>query len=451
MKHGMYKILFVLLIALVTASQKADAQLLKYKATIHNAKQSKGYYFLFTYRMRKTEGTTNGQQMILDGTGHTVYYRLTPKASDFKAHQNGMLSFFNNDKFYLMDKTLRIVDSVGCVNGVETDPHDFIILPNGDYLLIGTEVKETDLSTERIFMQRNLPGSAHAKVKAGVVQQLSPDKTLLYQWNAREYFKLQDADQIYLNDTVNIDITHFNSVDMNRKGEFIISARYTNEVIKVSKKTNQLLWRLGGPHNDFKFVNDSTPFLGQHDARFLPNGNITLFDNGYGPEELKHNVRALEYKLNEKKKEARLVWSYAHPTKIISEATGSAQRLKNGNTLLNYGRISNNSANVTFEEVNHKGEPVIEVSFSDTIGSYRAFHYKKLPFKLPQPKVIKTKESNTTYLQVQTAASSFKWNNGETTQRIKVTQPGSYFVYVPVGDGGFISSAIIKVKQGSFK
>jgi hypothetical protein len=69
-------------------------------------------------------------------------------------------------------------------------------------------------------------------------------------------------------------------------------------------------------------------FLGQHDARFLPNGNITLFDNGYGPEELKHNVRALEYKLNEKKKEARLVWSYAHPTKIISEATGSAQRLK---------------------------------------------------------------------------------------------------------------------------
>jgi hypothetical protein len=70
---------------------------------------------------------------------------------------------------------------------------------------------------------------------------------------------------------------------------------------------------------------------------------------------------------------------------------------------------------------------------------------------LPQPKVIKTKESNTTYLQVQTAASSFKWNNGETTQRIKVTQPGSYFVYVPVGDGGFISSAIIKVKQGSFK
>lgn len=234
------------LIALTVASQQASAQLLKYTTTIHNAKQSKGYYFLFTYRMRKTDTPTNGQQMILDGTGHTVYYRLTPKASDFKALRNGMLSFFNNDKFYLMDKTLRIVDSVGCVNGIETDPHDFAILPNGDYLLIGTEGKETDLSDQQIFMQRNLPGSAHAKVKAGVVQQLSPEKKLVYQWNAREYFKLQDASKIYLNDTVNIDITHFNSVAINRKGDFIISARYTNEVIKVSKKTNQLLWRLGG-------------------------------------------------------------------------------------------------------------------------------------------------------------------------------------------------------------
>lgn len=444
MKTGTYRLFFVLLIALL--AEQASAQLLKYTATISNARQSKGYFFLFTYRMQKTEPAAKGQQMIIDGTGHTVYYRLTPKASDFKAHRNGMLSFFNNDKFYLMDKTFRIVDSVSCVNGIETDSHDFVILPNGDYLLIGTESKEADLSGVKLFMQKNLPGSAHAKVKAGVVQQLSRDKKLLYQWNARDYFRLQDADPVYLNDTVNIDITHFNSVDMNRKGEFIISARYTNEVIKVSKKTNRLMWRLGGPHNDFKFVNDSTPFLGQHDARFLCNGHITLFDNGYGREEQKHNVRAIEYNLDEKRKEARLVWSYAHPTKVISEATGNAQRLKNGNTLLNYGRISNNSANVTFEEVNRKGQPVIQVSFTDTIGSYRAFHYKKLPFKLPQPKVIKTKEGDGLYLQVQAGASSFKWSTGETTQRIQITQPGNYFVYVPIGDGGYISSVPVSVK-----
>jgi hypothetical protein len=449
MKNSFAKTL--LLLITFSALYISYAQLPDYTATIYNKQQSKGYYFLFTYSMHFADTTTKGKQLILDNNGQPVYYRTTRRASDFKVHPNGLMSFFGEEQFYLMDKNFRIIDSVSCVNGVKTDAHDFLILPNGDYLLIGTEEQEADLSQQYIFMKHNLPGSAHAKVKAGVVQQLSPAKKLLYQWNARPYFKLEDADKIYLNDTVNIDITHFNSIDMNRKGDFIISARYTNEVIKVCKQTNRLLWRMGGPHNQFSFLNDSIPFLGQHDARFTHNGHITLFDNGYGPENQKHNARALEYKLNEKKKQATLVWSFAHRSTIVSEATGNAQRLKNGNTLLNYGKLSAQSANVTFEEVNRRGQPVIEARFADTLGSYRTFHYKKLPFKLQRPLIEKIKQGQELYLAVKGRYPGYNWNTGETAARIKITRPGTYFVYIPVGDGGFLSSKAVQIKERELK
>jgi hypothetical protein len=41
------------------------------------------------------------------------------------------------------------------------------------------------------------------------------------------------------------------------------------------------MWRFGGKRNQFTYVND--PLGGpsyQHDIRVLPNGNITLMDNG---------------------------------------------------------------------------------------------------------------------------------------------------------------------------
>lgn len=436
----------VLMILLCADLSFAQQHLLPYKMNIYDHTASKGYYFLFTYRMRKEAATKINQQMIIDGSGHTVYYRLCENASDFKIHSNGVMSYCDKEQFILLDHLFNKIDSVKCINGIETDSHDFQILPNGNYLLIGMESFDEDLSKYPVFMQKNLPGSKKGKVKYGVVQELDKNKKLIWEWRSKNHFKIEDASRIYLNDTTKLDVTHFNSVEMDKAGNIIVSARYFNEVFKINKKDGSLIWRMGGPYNNVKFMNDTIPFLGQHDARMQPNGNLTLFDNGYG--DVKHNVRALEYEINDLDRTAKLVWSYSHNKQIISEATGNMQRLTNGNTLINYGKVAGGSPNITFEEVNTKGETIMQLSFADTIGTYRAFHYPTLPFKLKQPELEVYSKNGVSYLKAKNKYTSYKWSTGETTREIKMDKKGLYYLYVPIGNGGFISSEVKYFDRG---
>jgi hypothetical protein len=60
-----------------------------------------------------------------------------------------------------------------------------------------------------------------------------------------------------------------------------------------------------------------------------------LFDNGSlrSPP----SSRAIEYRLDETARIAELVWEFRHDPPIFGFALGFAQRLANGNTLINYG------------------------------------------------------------------------------------------------------------------
>jgi hypothetical protein len=437
--------IFCMITLLATAFSEAQP-MLNYKMNVYRPKEARGYYFLFTYLMKKKDKPPPGQQMIIDGSGHMVYYRITPKASDFKLHRDGRMSFFSGNKFYLMNSSFSIVDSISCVNGIETDPHDFQILPNGHYLLIGLDSVKTDLSAYHIFMQQALPGSKNATLKAGVVQELDRDKNLVFQWNARPFFHLDSIDRFFLNDTNVVDITHFNSVDKNRKGEILLSARYTHEVLKLSPD-RKIVWRLGGPYNQFYFADDSVRFLGQHDARFAGRRAITLFDNGYAQDPYKHNARAVKYRILENKKSAKIIWSYSHQPQIVSEATGNAQWQSSGQVLINYGKVSSASPNITFEEVTSQRKKIVELSFEDTVGSYRAFHYKKLPFKLVQPSVKMITENHKLYLSAKRDYPAYRWPTGDAGKTIEVKEPGVYYLYVSVDHGGFLSSKPIFVSK----
>ena len=47
------------------------------------------------------------------------------------------------------------------------------------------------------------------------------------------------------------DYFHVNSVDLDRDGNVLISARNTSGVYKLSRATGAILWRLGGKRSDF--------------------------------------------------------------------------------------------------------------------------------------------------------------------------------------------------------
>ncbi|MES2380182.1 MAG: aryl-sulfate sulfotransferase [Bacteroidota bacterium] len=418
--------------------------------TIVNYKQNtpaKGYYFMAPFKMRKEAPIINGMLLILNGQGQIIRYQYIDKISDFKIQSNGLMSYYHDRKYFLMDKNFTLIDSVSCIGNIETDTHDFIILPNGHYLIMGTETQIEDYSAKPLFLQKQILGSRNAKVKYGVIQEIDQNKKVVFQWTTKGIYKPEDADPFYLNDTLNVDLTHFNSVDMNKEGDIIVSIRYFNEVVKVKRADSSIIWRMGGKRNEIKVMNDTIPFYGQHDARFTKNKQFTLFDNSYTLNEQRNNVRALEYYVDDQNKTAKLVWNYSRKNKLISEATGNTQRLPNNYTLINYGKIEKGTPNITFEVVNEKNESVFELGFTDTVGTYRAFFYPTIPAEINHAPVELVKIKNEYFLQTKKKFRHYEWSNGKKKARIKITKNGQYCVYTSNDNNAFTRSEIINITQ----
>ena len=74
------------------------------------------------------------------------------------------------------------------------------------------------------------------------------------------------------------DYFHINSVDEDDDGNFLVSARNTHAVYKISRDERKVMWRLGGKRSDFA-MGPGVRFAWQHDARRQPDGTLTLYDN----------------------------------------------------------------------------------------------------------------------------------------------------------------------------
>ena len=79
-----------------------------------------------------------------------------------------------------------------------------------------------------------------------------------------------------------IDFFHLNSIAATPGATLLVSSRNTWAVYDIDARSGQILWRLGGKHSTFA-LGAGTETAWQHDARELPGGAITVFDNGASP------------------------------------------------------------------------------------------------------------------------------------------------------------------------
>ncbi|MFM2017988.1 MAG: hypothetical protein RL007_1644 [Bacteroidota bacterium] len=437
------------LLCILIASVSIHAQIPQYTITSQNTELKRGFFFLAPFKMRMTVAKPTNFLLVTDVKGNPVYYKDSVYASDFKMHSNGVISYFNSRCYVLMDGNFMIYDSVQCVNGAETDSHDFQILPNGNYVLIGMRTETGNLSKFHPKGAESWKGSAKIKLKYGIIQELSPDKKLVYEWNSKGEFPLEDFDPVYFKDTSKLDVPHFNSVDIDSAGNYLVSARYSNEVVYVNKSTSKIEWRLGGKRSTFSF-SDNVPFLGQHDARFLANKNILLFDNGYSYTGNTHNARGVEYQLDFKKKLALVVWKYEWHKPLVSDATGGTQRIENGYTVVDFGKVQNLKQNILAAVADSAGRTTMEITFADTLGSYRAFWYPELHKDCKRTTLRIIKEPNALTL-IYDFPDDIIWNTGETGQMIRVTKPGTYYLMRKRADGSWIASNVINVTPEMLK
>lgn len=408
--------------------------------TVNNSGSS-GYYYFCPYKLSLFSSLPPGSQtqMVLDKDGRVVYFKPVAHyfAGDFKQLPNNLVSSIYGEKFIFSDSTFANVDTVTTKNNIIFDLHDIELLPNGHYLLMGTENIQMDLSSYHMFNHVGDPGGVNAIVNAGVIQELDAARNVVFEWHSIDYFDFDDVDEFFLTDTGGVDWTHMNSASLDTDGNILISSRHFNEITKISRTDSSVIWRLGGKRNQFTFLNDTLQFVRQHDARRLPNGNLTLFDNGKAGPPI-HPAFAKEYLLDEINMTADLVWYHYEGPDIFSRSQGNTQRLANGNTLISWGDLRNKSA--VFSVVDPLNNTVFEVSSPDSLVTYRTFNFDSVPWLHNRPNVTCWSDSSGHFLVADSGHSYYLWSNGDTTQSIALTTNDTFFVFTPIGDGGFIGS-----------
>ncbi|HEX2786498.1 MAG TPA: aryl-sulfate sulfotransferase [Ignavibacteria bacterium] len=299
--------------------------------------------------------------MIIDNSGVPVFYREMPNTCfDFKIHDNGLMSYFLDgaDKYYIMDSTYTVIDSVETQFGYESDNHELLFLENGNVLLFSYDVQAVDMS-------QIVPGGPEGSSVIGVIiQEIDPDKNVVFQWRSWDNFEITDADNINLF-TSKIDFCHANAIEIDYDDNILISSRNMSEITKINRRTGEIMWRLGGKNNEFTFLNDPIGFRYQHAIRKTPTGTYTLFDNGnlHSPP----FTRVVEYRLDQVNKTAELVWEYKENPPSFSPAMGYAERLENGNTTINWGLSSKGYVEVTPDK-----QKVFEFELEQPNWMYRA-------------------------------------------------------------------------------
>jgi len=265
----------------------------------------------------------------------------------------------NDANWELRDETFAVVDTFPGGDG-----HDFKLLPNGRALILSNENWPVDMS------QYVAGGRPDAVLKSLVFWEIDAHKQILFQWRARDHLAITDSlDFLTL---ASVDWTHVNGITMDPlDNNYLISLRGFCQILKISRATGDVIWRLGGNSGDFAFVGEHAEnapyyFIGQHNLHRLANGDLLFFDNGslqnQGALPGRAYSRAVEYRLDETNMTATLVWEYRHTPDVLTPTEGVVKRFANGDTYVGWVSAAQQGTGPVLTEVNAENQVMFELS-----------------------------------------------------------------------------------------
>ena len=240
--------------------------------------------------------------LILDSSGTPIWFRPLSSPNlminDFRIQQmngNPVLTFWQGTVatpptytnipaggsepggcYYIMDNTYRVIKTLTARRAFTTNFHDFIITPDNRALFISSKPVPMNL----------IPygGPQHGYVYDFAIQEIDlRTEKLLFFWDALDHIPLTDSFQNASTaaQSNNVwDAYHLNSVGLtDDPKEILVSGRSTSTIYRIDKRTGEIVWQLGGKRSDF-VIESGAQFSWQHDARWLPNDVVSLFDDG---------------------------------------------------------------------------------------------------------------------------------------------------------------------------
>ncbi len=188
---------------------------------------------------------------------------------------------------------------------------------------------------------------------------------LLWEWRASDHIRPEESSEPAPEEGP-WDYLHFNSIDRDLDGDLLLSARHTDALYRVSRRTGDIVWRLGGKGSDFELPEDVV-FRKQHDARRHEDGTISLFDNATKDPEDTVRPRGLVLRLDEAARTVELVRQLVPPHDIVSSSQGNLSVAADGSATIGWG-----SANLV-TGYDAAGEVVFDAAMPDGFSSYRAY------------------------------------------------------------------------------
>ncbi len=326
-----------------------------------------GYIFVAPKKGESQEGP-----MIVDDRGEPVWFRPTQDehAMDFKVQQyrgepvltwyQGVGTSYGRGEYVVADSSYREITGVRAGNGYEGDHHEFLITPQETALITIYNPLPWDLSP--------FGGPKDGMVLDGIAQEIDIETgEVLFEWHSLDHVGFDESYSKPSKDSEwAFDYFHINSIDLDHDGNLLVSARKTFAVYKIDRKTGEVMWRLGGRNSNFE-MSPGARSRYQHDARRLPDGTITLFDNGGVYKNDQSYGVALELDTDEMA--ADVVRKYAHPDEQLATTQGNMQALPNGGVFIGWG------SEPVFSEFSGDGELLFSANLPPEVESYRAFRF----------------------------------------------------------------------------
>jgi hypothetical protein len=309
--------------------------------------------------------------------------------------------------------------------------HDFVKLPNGNFLTIIWERVSTE---QAIMMGRDADGVAdNGDFWFDGIIEIDPETaTIVWEWSSK-YHLIQDRDPGKINfgvvadhpelldinrfnrrpdGSVESDWTHFNAIQYNEElDQIAVSSNYLSEIYIIDHSTTpfeshqhsggrygkggDFLYRWGNPTNYHHGTEDDEQLFNQHDVQWIAEGmpgagNLLIFNNGRAPVRPWSTVVEIapvmeddgSYTLSRRGdyENTEVVWEYDPDgdERFFSFFISGTQRLPNGNTLVNAG------AGARVREVTREGDIVWEYRYEEPDGvPHMLFRANKYPKNHP--------------------------------------------------------------------
>ena len=249
--------------------------------------------------------------------------------------------------------------------------HDGRLLRNGNVLLLCSTQLPMNVAKR---VRGGLAGSEQdgGKINGDYLMETTKDGKKVWQWRAWEHMD-PEAYPITSPSDDRSEWTHANGIAELPNADILLSFRNISTLVRINRRSGNIDWSFGAP-----------PLSGQHAPTPLPNGNILLFDNGPFRADTGNQPfsRVLEVDPHTK----QIVWKYQDGTGpnssafFFSSRISNAQRLPNGNTLINegvYGRFFEvtRDGDVVWEYVNPNFGPPDVAPKGQTNSVFRAYRY----------------------------------------------------------------------------